>query len=488
MSLAQAALLHLKRPAAADDLRAVFESQRAASREGGAPDYASRRESLDALLRAVLARQEEFVQAISSDFGGRSREETLLLEVFPLVSQLRHARRRLKGWMRERRACVGWQFLPARARVVYQPLGVVGVVSAWNYPLYLSLSPVVCALAAGNRVMLKPSEYAPRTAGLLQRMLGETFPAGQVTVVTGDAEVSADFCSLPFDHLLFTGSTSTGKLVLKAAAENLTPVTLELGGKSPAIIHPGYPPGLAAERIMTGKLYNAGQTCVAPDYVLVHEGARDEFIERAAAFAAKLYPSLADNGDYTRVINGRHYARLDSLVADALAHGAEVVRVNPRGERCDAGNRIFPPTIVSGCTDEMALMREEVFGPVLPVVTYRTPEEALRYVNQRPRPLALYYFDSDGQRVAEVVRRTVSGGVTVNDVLLHLVQNDLPFGGVGPSGMGQYHGFDGFETFSKKKGVMSQGRFSAGGLFRPPYTGRTLRLIKLLIGWRGPRG
>jgi coniferyl-aldehyde dehydrogenase len=463
-------------------LEYTLELQRKAFMERGATDYRRRRLALNALLRALLARQEGFVKAISEDFGGRARQETLLLEVFPLVEQIRHAKRHLKGWMKPTRVATGWAFLPARSRVVYQPVGVVGITSPWNYPLLLALSPLVCALSAGNHVMLKPSEFAPRTAVLVKEMLSEIFAADYVSVVLGDAEVSAEFTGLPFDHLIFTGSTQVGKKVMRAASENLTPVTLELGGKSPALLQQDYPLNVALPRILTGKLYNAGQTCIAPDYVLVQEDARAALIERAAEVIAGLYPALVDNPDYTRIINARQYERLKNLLHDAQAKGAQVLQVNPRGEECNALNRVFPPTLVSGVTDEMALMREEIFGPILPVVTYKTMEEALRYVNERPRPLALYYFDSDRRRVDEVLWRTISGGVTVNDVILHIAQNNLPFGGIGPSGMGQYHGFDGFETFSKKKGILLQSRFSAASILRPPYGKLASRMIKFLIG------
>jgi coniferyl-aldehyde dehydrogenase len=463
-------------------LEATLGLQRKALMERGAPDYRRRLEALDALLRALLARQEEFIKAISEDFGGRARQETLLLEVFPLVEQIRHAKRHLKRWMKPKRVATGWAFLPARARIVYQPVGIVGIASPWNYPLLLTISPLVCALSAGNPVMLKPSEFAPRTASLVKLMLSEIFAEDYVAVVQGDASVSAKFTALPFDHLIFTGSTEVGKKVMRAASENLTPVTLELGGKSPTLLQQDYPMEVALPRILTGKLYNAGQTCIAPDYVLVQEEARESFIERAAEVIAELYPGLVDNPDYTRVINARQYERLKGLLNDAQAKGAKILQINPRGEECSALNRVFPPTLVSGVTDEMTIMQEEIFGPILPVVTYKTMEEALLYINERPRPLALYYFDLDRRRVDEVLRRTISGGVTINDVILHIAQNNLPFGGIGPSGMGQYHGFDGFETFSKKKGILLQSRFAATSLLRPPYGKLTGRVIKFLIG------
>jgi len=446
------------------------------------PDRLRRIRALRALQKALRARREEFVAAISEDFGGRARQETLLLEVFPLVDTIGHAIRHLPQWMRPRPAAAGWQFMPGRARVVYQPLGVVGVIGAWNYPLLLSLSPVVSALAAGNHAMLKPSELAPRTADLLSRLVSDLFPADYVTVATGGPDTGAAFAGLPFDHLLFTGSTRVGKMIMRSASEHLTPVTLELGGKSPALVHPDFPAETAAARIMAGKLYNAGQTCIAPDYVLVEAGARDEFVRLASKAAATMYPRLVDNADFTRIVNRDHYRRLRGLVEDAALKGATMLEVNPAREAGNEQNRVFPPTLLWNVKDEMAVMREEIFGPVLPVVTYKSLDEAIEYVNSRPRPLALYYFDYDSKRIDGVLGRTTSGGVTVNDTILHIAQNDLPFGGVGPSGMGSYHGFDGFLTFSKKKGVFLQSRFTTLGLLRPPYGALARRVTDFLIG------
>jgi len=459
----------------------MLDAQRAAFAHEP-PDAARRIRALRALLEGVRARREEFVQAIAEDFGGRARQETLLLEVFPLVDTIRHTIRHLPQWMRPRPAAAGWQFLPGRARVVYQPLGVVGIVGAWNYPLLLSLSPMVSALAAGNHAMLKPSELAPRTADLLERLVSDLFPADYVRVVTGGPETGAAFAALPFDHLLFTGSTRVGKLIMRAASEHLTPVTLELGGKSPALVHPDFPAQTAAARIMAGKLYNAGQTCIAPDYALVEAGAREEFVRLAAEAAATMYPRLADNPDFTRIVNRQHYQRLRELVGDATQKGAGMLEVNPARESANEQNRVFLPTFLWNVSDQMTVMQEEIFGPVLPVVTYRSLDEAIKYVNARPRPLALYYFDYNSRRVKSVLARTTSGGVTVNDTLFHIAQNDLPFGGVGPSGMGSYHGFDGFLTFSKKKGVFLQSRFTTLGMLRPPYGELARRVADFLIG------
>jgi coniferyl-aldehyde dehydrogenase len=316
--------------------------------------------------------------------------------------------------------------------------------------------------------MLKPSEVTPRTADAIAALVASLLPAEYVTCVTGGPDVASEFSSLPFDHLLFTGSTRVGQMVMQSATSNLTPVTLELGGKSPAIVHDSFPLTLAVERIMAGKLYNAGQTCVAPDYMLLPQGQEAAFEQEARRVVASLYPTLTAP-DYTRIISRAHYERLLSAVDDAAEKGARVVALNPGAEHATVENKVFPPTLVFAPTDAMTLMQQEIFGPVLPVVLYRTLDDAIAFVNARPRPLALYYFDDDLRRANDVLARTMSGGATINDCIFHLAQYNLPFGGVGPSGMGQYHGFDGFVTFSKKRGVMVQSRWSPTSLARPPW-------------------
>jgi coniferyl-aldehyde dehydrogenase len=464
----------------AENLTLALEGQRKAFVRQ-APGYQQRMQALGSLRDAVRARQSELLRAISDDFGGRSHEESLLLELFPFYDQIRHARRNLKRWMERQPVGSTWFLLPSRAFIQYQPLGVVGVIGAWNYQLLLTLGPVVDALAAGNHVMLKTSEITPRSAEVIASIIRETFPADYVTCVTGGPDTGSAFTALAFDHLFFTGSTRVGRKVMQAAAENLTPVTLELGGKSPAIVHESFPLPLATKRILVGKLYNAGQTCVAPDYVLLPQRYEAEFEEGSRRTVASLYPRLVDNKDYTRIVNRRHHDRLASAVADAAAKGARVVPLNPAGEQCTPENKVFPPTLIFGADDEMSVMQEEIFGPVLPVVNYGTLDEAIEFVNQRPRPLALYYFDENARRVDELLRRTSSGGVLVNDCIFHLGQHNLPFGGVGASGMGHYHGFDGFVTFSKKRGVMVQRRWTSTGLFHAPFGGRTRTLIDAVL-------
>lgn len=462
------------------DLRARFDVQRRAF-AAGSPDYERRVAALAALRDGLLAHRNELVAALSADFGGRAADETLLLELFPLLDQIRHARKHLRSWMRRKRVGTTWFLLPSRAWVVHQPLGVVGVIGAWNYQLLLTLGPVVDALAAGNHVMLKPSEVTPRSADVIARIIAEAFAPEYVTVVTGGPDVASAFTALPFDHLLFTGSTRVGHLVMRAASEHLTPVTLELGGKSPAIVHESFSLERALTSILAGKLYNAGQTCVAPDYVLASPRHASAIESTARAVVARLYPTLVGNPDYTRIVSPRHYERLTAIVAEARQRGARVVEINPANEPIDPSARVVPPTLVFDAPDDTTLMREEIFGPVLPIVTSRSLDDAIRYVNDRPRPLALYYFDVDSKRIDTVVSSTTSGGVCINDTILHLGQHNLPFGGVGPSGMGHYHGFDGFQTFSKKKGVMRQSRFAPGGIFRPPFGPRSRALLERLL-------
>ena len=480
MAILQTNGLETGAEAAEPVVRDIFDLQRRAFRRG-APDYLQRLKSLQLLENALIDRQDEIVAVVGDDFGGRARQETLLLELAPLVDSIRHTRRYLSKWMKPRRVPTSLNFFPARSRIISQPLGVIGIIGAWNYPVFLTLSPLVDAIAAGNHAMLKPSELAPRTAELLRKIIAANFAEEFVAVVTGDSQVAAQFASLPFDHLIFTGSARVGKLIMRAASENLTPVTLELGGKCPVIVHQEFPLQTAVERILTGKLYNAGQTCLAPDYVFVHESQRDASVQLAREVAQRLYPRWADNADYTRIINASHYERLTHYLTDAEAKGARVVPLGGNTEGCDSQSRVFPAVAVLDVNDAALVMREEIFGPILPVLTYKTVDEALKYVNERPHPLALYYFDNDRRRVDEVLRSTISGGVTVNDVIYHVAQNNLPFGGVGPSGMGSYHGKTGFDTFSLKKAVFLQSRFSTLRFLRPPYGALSERVIRFLL-------
>ena len=467
----------------APDLNARFARQREAARREPMPGHAERIARLDALARAIRGHEREFVDAISADFGHRAGYETRLLEWMPLLDEITHLRRHLKAWMKPRRVAVNWSFLPGRARLHPQPLGVVGVIGAWNYPLQLTLSPAANALAAGNRVLIKPSEHAAATAALLKRLVAEAFDPDVLDVIEGDAAVSAAFSALPFDHLLFTGSTRVGRMVMQAAATNLTPVTLELGGKSPAIVHPDFPMAEAADRIASAKFWNAGQTCIAPDYVLLPKARMAAFARHAVEAINRHWPSESRSRDYTAMIGANARARMQSLVDDASAQGARVVQAWKTD--ADAGSRTFAPTLLLDAGEGMQVMQEEIFGPLLPVVGYDTLAQALEFVRRRDRPLALYYFDEDAARIRHVLDTTHAGGVTINDCMFHFAQHRLPFGGIGASGIGAYHGETGFLRFSHLKPVFRQSRLSARLLDRfakPPYGRRTDRLLRLLIG------
>jgi coniferyl-aldehyde dehydrogenase len=370
----------------------------------------------------------------------------------------------------------------ATARIEYQPLGVIGIIAPWNYPLSLALMPLATALAAGNRAMIKPSEMTPRTSALIVKLISETFPEDQVAVVTGDADVGAAFAALPFDKIVFTGSTAVGRAVMRAASENLVPVTLELGGKSPVIVDEGQPLARVAGHIAFGKLANAGQTCVAPDYVLIAAPDVERFVETYRAAVEKLYPSGPASDDYTSIVNDRHFARLRGLLDDATAKGARVIEVGKTPEQAGTRPHTLAPTLVLDANDGMRVMQEEIFGPVLPVIPYGTLDEAIAYVNAHPRPLALYYFGNAGPNRTKVLTRTTSGNVTVNGTLMHYVQDDLPFGGIGASGMGAYHGVEGFRSLSHAKGVLYQRRWNAGVLLWPPFKTMAHFVLKFMLG------
>ena len=459
--------------------KGVFERMHAGSRRGPGAERSSREARLDALIALVHDNAERFVESISADFGHRSAHETRLLELFPSLEAIRHARSHVGSWMKPQRRSASIWFRPGRARIILQPLGVIGIMVPWNYPLLLAVSPLAAALAAGNRVLVKMSEFTPRTGELLAELVAKYFAEDDVSVVLGDAAVGADFARLRFDHLLFTGSTRVGHDIMRMAADNLTPVTLELGGKSPAIVGPDYPLEKAAERIMVGKLMNAGQTCIAPDYVLVPAGREQAFIAAARAVVAKCYPALATTPDYTAIVNDRHYQRLLGYVADAQAKGASIEPLSTAA--ADAARRKLPPLALLNVDDGMQVMQDEIFGPLLPVLPYRDLDAAIAHVNRHPRPLALYCFENHAGRRDRVLNETIAGGVTINDTILHIAQENLPFGGVGPSGMGHYHGYEGFKTFTKQKAVFYQSGLNGMSLFNPPYGALFERLTSFLI-------
>ena len=462
------------------ELDRLFALQREAFARERFPSLATRRDRLSRLLAMLTDHEKEFVAAVDSDFGGRSAHETRLAELYIVAAEIVDARRNLARWMRPERVATPIHLQPARARVERQPVGVVGIVSPWNYPVQLALAPVVGALAAGNRVLLKPSEVTAATSRLLRDLIASAFAPDELAVVLGDASVGERFARLAFDHLFFTGSTAVGRAVALAAAENLTPVTLELGGKSPVLVAPDADLALAAPRVMVGKLLNAGQTCIAPDYALVPVGEVDAFVAAIERATAQLYPSYADNADYTAIVNTRHLSRLQSLVADASSHGARIVELNPARESIATGSRKMLPTLVVGADDAMAIMREEIFGPVLPIETYKTLDDAIAKINARPHPLAFYYFGRDGLRMGKVLAETIAGGVTVNDTLWHFAHKNLPFGGVGASGIGAYHGEASFLAFTHRKPVFVQPRFAATRMLYPPYGRKFERVLALL--------
>ena len=458
------------------ELRPTLDRLRAAW-QAGKPDAGQRRDDLRRLRDALKRRLDGMAAAISADFGHRAKAESLIADGMTVLNEIDHLRRHLRGWMKPGRAGVGWRFLPARAEIRVEPVGVVGVIAPWNYPVNLALVPLATAIAAGNHVYLKPSEHTPRTSAFLRELLAEVFPGDRVAVAEGGAEVGAAFAALPFDHLVFTGSTAVGRKVMAAAAPNLTPLTLELGGKSPAIVCGDYPVEQAAARLATGKWFNGGQTCIAPDYVLVPADRRDALVDALRAEVQARYGANFENAnDYTRVINDGQYARLQGYVDDARARGLEVIQLGS----ADPAQRLLPPTVLLDPGEDARVMQEEIFGPILPVKSYRTLDEAIAYVNAHDRPLALYPFSHDRADIEKILRATLAGGVSVNDALFHFAVSALPFGGIGPSGMGAYHGRAGFDAMSKQLPILWQAKRSGGDLLKPPYS-KAKWLIDLIV-------
>lgn len=455
-------------------MNTVLASQRAAFTAAMPESHSVRRDRIDRAIAMLIDHKDAFAKAVSADFGHRSTEQTLMTDIMPSVGALKHAKKHFEAWGRDekRAAMFPLGLIGAKAKVVYQPKGVVGVIAPWNFPVGMVMVPMAGILAAGNRAMIKPSEFTERVAEVFAEVVPLYFAEEEMAVFTGGVEVGSAFSKLAFDHMIFTGATSVGKHIMRAAAENLVPVTLELGGKSPTFIGRSADKKKAGERIAMGKMMNAGQICLAPDYLLVAKDQEADVIESVKSGVATMYPSLLANDDYTSVVNGRNYERLQGYLADAKEKGAELIEVNPAGEDFSASNgNKMPLTIVRGVTDDMKVMQEEIFGPILPVMTYDSIDSAIDYVNAHDRPLGLYYFGNDKAEEEKVLARTISGGVTVNDVLFHNAMEDLPFGGVGPSGMGNYHGADGFKTFSHARAVYRQSGLDVGKLsgFKPPY-------------------
>jgi coniferyl-aldehyde dehydrogenase len=457
------------------DMRALLAAQKAALGREGAPSAATRIARIDKCIGLLVDFRGEIEDALNADFGARSTEASAFTDVAASIGTLKHAKAHLQAWMKpEKRrptpAMLG--LFGAKAEVRFQPKGVVGIISPWNFPVNLTFSPLAGVLAAGNRALIKPSEFTPATSQLMARMFASAFSPEEIAVVTGGADVGQAFAALAFDHLIFTGATSIASHVMRAAAENLTPLTLELGGKSPVIIGRSADLKTAAARIMNGKTLNAGQICLAPDYVLVPREKMAAFVDEARAATAAMFPTIKDNPDYTAVINQRHFDRLSGYVTEARAAGVTVVEFKPDSEDLtQQEHRKIAPTLILDPGDDLKVMREEIFGPVLPVKGYDDVYEAVGYINDHARPLGLYYFGEDAAERETILTRTTAGGVTVNDVIFHVAQEDLPFGGIGPSGMGSYHGRDGFLEFSHRKAVYTQLRAELPQLkaVRPPY-------------------
>jgi coniferyl-aldehyde dehydrogenase len=463
----------------------VLEAQRADYLKEGAVSAETRIDRLERGIDGLIKYQDKFVEAMNIDFSCRPRQVTLLTDVAASITGMKHAIKHLRKWMKgeKRPTMFPINLLGGRSRIEYQPLGVVGVIAPWNFPIYLAFGPLAGVLAAGNRAMIKPSEFTPATSAVMAEMVAETWSENEVAIFDGGPEVGQAFSSLPFDHLLFTGATSIARHIMAAASRNLVPVTLELGGKSPVIISRTADIQKSIGRIMLGKTLNAGQICLAPDYLLVPEEKLHEVIAAAQKAVSEMYPKLLDNDEYTSIINERHYDRLNSYLAEAEERGVKTIPLNPANEDFSAqnGTRKIPPTLIPEPAEDMKVMEEELFGPLLPIRTYKDFEETITYVNSKPRPLAAYYFGEDSAEEKAVLERTTSGGVTINDVIMHIMQEELPFGGVGPSGTGAIHGHEGFKTFSHAKSIYRQTRLNVGKLggMLPPYSKATESTIKM---------
>lgn len=463
----------------------VLDAQRQDYINEGHVSAETRIDRLNRGIAAVAKHQDRLVEALNTDFSCRPRELSMLTDIAGSIMPMKTATKHLRSWMKpeKRKTMFPLNLLGGRSRVEYQPLGVVGVLSPWNFPVNLTFAPLAEVLAAGNRAIIKPSEFTPTVSEVMAELVRDAWDEKEVAIFTGGPEVGAAFTSLPFDHMIFTGATSIARHVMAAAAKNLVPVTLELGGKSPVLVSRSADIKAAVSRIMLGKTMNAGQICLAPDYLMVPEEKLDEVVAEIHKAVGEMYPKLLDNPQYTSVVNDRHFQRLQENLADARAKGAEVIEINPAGEDFAAqqGTQKIAPTVIKNPTEDMRVLEEEIFGPLLPIKTYKDFDETINYVNSKPRPLGLYYFGQDAAEERKVLDRTTSGGVCVNDVIMHIMQEDLPFGGVGPAGMGSYHGYDGFKTFSHAKGIYRQPKFDIAGLagMRPPYGKKTQSSIKM---------
>jgi len=460
-----------------NEAQRVYKLQRDAYLRDPYPSLHERKARLDAVERILLENTDAIIEAIAQDFGHRSAEESKILEIFPVIDGLRHTRKKLRKWIKPQRRPISWLFATGSNRLIPQPKGVVGIVSPWNYPLFLTLSPLISVLAAGNRAMIKMASNSQNLCRLLADKFGEVFPEEVLAILPGVR--AGDFSTLPYDHIIFTGSADVGRTVMRSAAENLTPVTLELGGKSPTIVCDDFNIDEAASRIMYAKLVNAGQTCLAPDYLFLPEGSEDRFVAEAQRLVAERYPDTNDDS-YTSVIDDKAFRRLRMTLEDAEAKGAKLVPLVPNASFNDV-LRKFPPYLVLNVTEDMMIMKEEIFGPLFPVMTYKDLDETIEYVTHRDRPLGFYVFTNDRARKNKLLYSTISGGVTINNCIIHVAQHDLPFGGVGASGIGHYHGYEGFVEFSKMRPVFTSPWLSLLHWFYPPYTGRQERMIDMTI-------
>ncbi|MGF1691702.1 coniferyl aldehyde dehydrogenase [Photobacterium kagoshimensis] len=452
-----------------------LDQQRQAFNAAPYPDLVERIRQLKALKKALLHHKKALCHALDQDFGQRNKHDTLISDVLPCILNINYTIKRLKKWMKPSRRHAGLLLAPAKVEVIYQPLGVVGIIVPWNFPVMLSIGPLITALAAGNRAMIKLSEFTPQTNAVIAALLAEAFTTEQVSVVEGEADIAAAFSRLAFDHLIFTGSTTVGRHVMRAAADNLTPVTLELGGKSPVLIAPDMPMATAVERMIFGKSLNGGQICVAPDYALVPEEQVSDFVEEYKKQFNKMYPKGVANKDFTSVINARQYQRLNEYLADAKQQGAQIMPCH-EDARNDEQHRMVTHLVLD-TKDSMTLMQDEIFGPILPIVPYTSIDEALAYIQQRPRPLAFYLMSFDPALQQRIKTTTHAGGMAINESVFHVAADDAPFGGIGPSGMGHYHGHEGFLTFSKAKTVLTRGKLNTGKLVTPPYNGLIQKLM-----------
>lgn len=464
----------------AQRLHDVLALQKYAYQRYPLPTAKERIDRLARLKRVLVKYQDQFAEAINEDYGNRSMGETKIGELLTCLEHIKYYSKNLSGWMKPSKRHIGIIHQPAKAWVQYQPLGVVGIIAPWNYPLLLSVGPLICALAAGNHAMIKISSASMHFGRVLENAIAEAFPQELVAVITGGGAISDTFSHLAFDKIIFTGSTNVGKTVMAAAAQNLVPVILELGGKSPVLVHPSSDMADVAERIAVGKLWNAGQTCVAPDYMFLPKGKTAEFMEHFEQFVTEMYPHIRDNQDYTSIINDKQYRRLQGYLEDARERGANIIEINPQSENV-AATRKMAPTVLTNVSPDMQIMQNEIFGPVLPILEYEQIDDVIEFINSRPRPLALYYFDFDQARADYVAQRTHSGHFGQNMVLTHVAQDDLPFGGVGASGMGKYHGPEGFFSLSHERSVMSNPKLYSLKYILPPFNKPIHRLISKML-------